>query len=624
VDTNQLLIELLGHLQKTDEARGVQEESLSDKNIVNKDSDDSTVESSKGRRKFGIIGEIFAEKFFQIQKKYTKDTALKTSVQKITPKAISEKNVQTKGGDSLKQLDKKSGLMNMLYTLFGSLLGREFLKGKLKILVKIVFNMFKRVIFPLVSKFFKSVVSIFGDNFMKSLKNMKRMGMIKIAKMFRGAGLMAKMLKFLKPVAGFLKKIPLIGNIISIGFAIYRFMNGDVVGGVIEVLSGLSLLLYPVAPPLALALSTGLDVLNAVLDAKQASPENAGKGKGAILWDMTKSLGSWIWKRAYSIPILGGIKRFMDAKTLFAAGDYKNGFHKIAMGMIALTGLAPIATGFEMLLGLFDNKNKEKDLKPKKSWMRSVKGWIIKRLEDLPWFMRKPLEWFGLLENNDATDPTITNKKPEAESTMGKMFDGIWNNLSSMAKIIASLVASSLGDMGDKIKNLFNMDGIMPKIEDLKNSVFSIFDNLLKVFSDFNNNLNQRYEVFGKNTIANMNNGQNIRPFDKNNTSIQSSNIPNIQSDKEKFVISVSNDNSAKNLNSLTTINNDQLKVLQDLRNISIETLKFMAKSNDKTVPMPVMASSNNRASNDIANGGVRHNLNPDRGHYNKSPYALA
>jgi hypothetical protein len=147
---------------------------------------------------------------------------------------------------------------------------------------------------------------------------------------------------------------------------------------------------------------------------------------------------------------------------------------------------------------------------------------------------------------------------------------------------------------------------------------------LLKVFSDFNNNLNQRYDVFGKNTIANMNNGQNIRPFDKNNTSIQSSNIPNIQSDKEKFVISVSDDNSAKNLNSLTTINNDQLKVLQDLRNISIETLKFMAKSNDKTVPMPVMASSNNRASNDIANGGVRHNLNPDRGHYNKSPYALA
>jgi hypothetical protein len=427
VDTNQLLIELLGHLQKADEARGVQEESLSDRNIVEEKSDDPAVESSEGRRKFGIIGEIFAEKFFEIQKKYTKDTALETSVQKITPKAVSDKTTQSKADNSgLKQLDKKWWvLVGSIAALLGGLFAEGPLKGTLKILAKTGFKIIKSMllakfkIFTFMAKrFITTFTNIFGDGILNGLKSMKQTAISKVSGLFKG-GIMGKMAKFLLPALKFFKKVPLIGNIISMGFAISRFKNGDITGGVIDTLSALSGLLYPIAPPVALGLSIGLDVLNAVLDAKQSSPENAGKGKGEILWGMTKSLGKSIWKNAYNIPILGGIKRFMDAHELFKNGDYIKGFRKMGAGFISMTGLAPIATGMEMLIGLLENKNdKVDDLKPNKGWISSLKKWIFKKMNDLPWLFKKPLEWLGILDKTpDGDNENTQETKPRKSWT---------------------------------------------------------------------------------------------------------------------------------------------------------------------------------------------------------------
>lgn len=632
MDTNQILIELLGHLKKADEARGVQAESLSDKNITNNKPDNSGVESSRGKRKLGTIAEIFAEKFFQIQKKYTKDTALKTSVQKITPKAISEKKTQFGENLGLKK-DKKSGFFtNTIPTLFGSLFSGGFLTTKLKILIKVL----NKILNTTISKFFKVITGIFGKGFTDSLKTMKKTGLAKISNIFKGGSLMAKMVNFLKPAVGFLKKLPLIGSIISIGFAISRFMKGDIVGGVIDTLSALSGLLYPVAPPVAIGLSIGLDVLNAVLDSKQASPENAGKGKGAILLDMTKSLGNWLWKHAYHIPFLGGIKRFIDAKESFDSGDYLNGFLKLGMGLIALTGFAPIATGIEMVMGLFSGKSDEnKDLKPNKNWMSSIREWIIKRMDDLPWYMRQPLEWFGILDSKNGSN--IPNAPKTETSGMTQMINNFQDTMINGASVFANDInnifgnifkknESSLQNIANTVDQGFNPDKTTNIISDINKGISSIFDQILNGVNAINSYTAKNENNILKEISNNISSSEQIKlkAFDGNTELNVGKNTPRIAMDNKNVMVNIRTNDDNSGLTEVTDINNDQLKVLQDLRNISIQTLKVLAKNNEQSTPIPPITPTGYKSSNTISDGGKQHSMRVNRGDYGSSPYALA
>jgi len=632
VDTNQILIELLGHLKKADEARGVQAESLSDKNITNNKPDNSGVESSRGKRKLGTIAEIFAEKFFQIQKKYTKDTALKTSVQKITPKAISEKKTQFGENLGLKK-DKKSGFFtNTIPTLFGSLFSGGFLTTKLKILIKVL----NKILNTTISKFFKVITGIFGKGFTDSLKTMKKTGLAKISNIFKGGSLMARMVNFLKPAVGFLKKLPLIGSIISIGFAISRFMKGDIVGGVIDTLSALSGLLYPVAPPVAIGLSIGLDVLNAVLDSKQASPENAGKGKGAILLDMTKSLGNWLWKHAYHIPFLGGIKRFIDAKESFDSGDYLNGFLKLGMGLIALTGFAPIATGIEMVMGLFSGKSDEnKDLKPNKNWMSSIREWIIKRMDDLPWYMRQPLEWFGILDSKNGSN--IPNAPKTETSGMTQMINNFQDTMINGASVFANDInnifgnifkknESSLQNIANTVDQGFNPDKTTNIISDINKGISSIFDQILNGVNAINSYTAKNENNILKEISNNISSSEQIKlkAFDGNTELNVGKNTPRIAMDNKNVMVNIRTNDDNSGLAEVTDINNDQLKVLQDLRNISIQTLKVLAKNNEQSTPIPPITPTGYKSSNTISDGGKQHSMRVNRGDYGSSPYALA
>jgi len=629
VDTNELLIQLLGHLKKADEARGVQAKSLSDKNIVDNKSDGLEVESSRGKRKLNSVADIFAEKFFQIQKKYTKDTALKTSVQRITPKVISEKNTQF--GELGSKKEKGGFFTSTLPRLLGGLFGGGFLKTKLKILI----TMFKRLITTAVSQFSKLITRIFGKGFTDSLKTMKKTGLAKIGNIFRGGSLMTKMLTFLKPIVPFLRRLPLIGSIISIGIAISRFMKGDIVGGVIDVLSALSVLLYPVAPPVAIGLSIGLDVLNAVLDSKQASPENAGKGKGEILWDMTKSLGKWIWKNSYAIPILGGIKRFSDAHELFKAGDYKNGLLKLGMGIIAL-GAAPIVTGLEMLLGLFDNNSEDnKDLKPNKNWMSSIKDWIVKNMDGLPWFLRQPLEWFGILDSKNNTN--IPNApKPETNGFV-KMINNVQDTIINGATIITNDLTNIFGNVfekgksllqniGDKVGQVFNPEKIISVVSDINKSISNIFDHILNAIIVVNSYIEKSRNNILKEISNNISSPEQIKlkAFDNNSEFNFGKNTPQIATDNKNVMVNIRTNGDNSGLAEVTDINNDQLKVLQDLRNISVQTLKVLAKNNEQSTSIPSMTPTGYKSSDNIKNGGKQHSMRVNRGDYGSSPYALA
>jgi hypothetical protein len=116
-------------------------------------------------------------------------------------------------------------------------------------------------------------------------------------------GLFTKMLgslvQFITPL---LKKLPLIGTVISWGFAYSRFKSGDVVGGTIDVLSGIA----SIFPGVGTAIAVGLDVLNAFLDYKgDGANEKTTQKKTGLLKEWTLGLGKTLYNGIKYIPVIG-------------------------------------------------------------------------------------------------------------------------------------------------------------------------------------------------------------------------------------------------------------------------------------------------------------------------------
>lgn len=483
MDSSLLLEEVLGLLKTFQETIGVpQGESLTDKNISGGDPTQGRVNptlSSSEKKRVDSISTIFAEAFLKVQNKYKKDDKPKTLIRQM--------DRQQKGGNrkEVKKEDKKFGwgmmLAGLLLLLGGvgalimGLLSDGPFKGALKMLakfgikggLKIIMSGVKRLLgvfadiikypFKILSKTFGGLVKSFKGAF--SSMSGKLFGGIG-KKM--GGGILAKMLKSLKPLFSILKKIPLLGSLISIGFAISRFKSGDNVGGVIDVLSALAGLLYlvPGAQPIAFALTLGLDLLNVWMDVKSASPENKGKSKMDILGDMAKGIGSWIWKNALWIPVIGGFKRMAMSWDAFKGGDVMEGLKQFAFGLLSFGGLSPIITGIEMLLGMGGEKEGEKKLTPNKGWFANFKEWIGKKLKKLPYILRKPLEWFGIIDSTeDKTEslPTMDSGKTfdKVSSFASKFWDGVKNGFDKISSGMSNAynaILPSIKEFGSNMK----------------------------------------------------------------------------------------------------------------------------------------------------------------------------
>ena len=138
--------------------------------------------------------------------------------------------------------------------------------------------------------------------------------------------------KFLKPV---LKRIPGIGSLISWGFAVSRFKSGDLVGGLIDVASGIATLF----PGIGTGISIGLDVLNAFLDVKKDPEEVKPAGSG---FKMSDFFGKIKEKIMNNFPIKNLVSMWGGAKKVLT-GDVKGGLTDMAM---AIPFMAPLADFF--------------------------------------------------------------------------------------------------------------------------------------------------------------------------------------------------------------------------------------------------------------------------------------
>jgi hypothetical protein len=150
-------------------------------------------------------------------------------------------------------------------------------------------------------------------------------------------GLPAKLFGSISKVA--LKSIPFIGSLFSFKFAYDDFTSGDIVGGSLNLVSGIANLFGPVG----WGLSLGIDVLNAILEMKSGGVDESGNAitKGSILKD-------WVGKISNTIRELPIVKWFTNLSDGFFNLIYGN-FSEAVENFKGVPILSPIANIIDAL-----------------------------------------------------------------------------------------------------------------------------------------------------------------------------------------------------------------------------------------------------------------------------------
>lgn len=510
-----LLIERLFNIvEELKEMNGVpEEERLRDKNVQKTDATDPDKRvkpnlTSDEKRRTTEIATLFSKTFFEFQKKNTPDkqgeTLIKNIQRKTQPPPLPEKGEPKNGGLGL-FLAGLLALVGSVGLLIYGLVNGGPLMGIIKILSKIgikgaimILKTTVKGFIATIGKFLKlpiEILSKIGIDIKGIFSGMGKAVSGKAGK-FLGKGVVGKMLlKFGKPLLGILKKVPLIGSIISIGFAVSRFMKGDIVGGVIDTLSALSGLLYltGVGAPVAFAIGLGLDVLNAWLDVKTGNL--GGKEGNAKKLDLLKPLGM---KLLRSSPIIGMFMGLYDGYQAVKSGDILGGFTYMLRGLGNVVGITQLYDGFNMLKSMFGDK-KADDGAPKSSgisWISKVKDWVKNKLKSLPLVLRKPLEWLGIIDGDgscvgdDAVKVSDTQhgKFSDFVKCIWKTFDGIkdgiWDAFKYMKDGIWNGLKGIVGGIWDAFKSM--KDGIS---ENLFGGISDIFGTITGMVSNIYDSL---------------------------------------------------------------------------------------------------------------------------------------
>ena len=154
-----------------------------------------------------------------------------------------------------------------------------------------------------------------------------------------------------------LKRLPIIGGIVSFAFAVKAFKDGKIALGISEIISGLLIFVPGVGPMLSL----GADILIAWAEAKEMFSEG-GALSNENGWNTVKKWASdiwdFIWNNGLYLPIIGGIKRFGMAWDSFKSGSILQGVMELQKGVLTFMGQGGIVYGWDVLMGWLDTSRK--------------------------------------------------------------------------------------------------------------------------------------------------------------------------------------------------------------------------------------------------------------------------
>jgi len=593
---------ILNNLEKIQEDKGVpnSQQNLIDKNINNSSlgkKRESSSLSSSDKTKLKEVFSLFNESFFTYQKKQQQDTSQKTLISNVQrenkPKEIKADVANKKGFNLLDFLLPLVGGVALIGaaipTLIASLfekvgfagdamkvLGKVGLIGGLKLLGSTFLKRFaltalKRIPYVggLISLFFAykefkagriipglleivsglanfvpfvgPILSIGVDvlkAFLESkgtfaeggaLSNTNAWGTIK--------GWVSNMGKWIWDNALY---IPIVGSFKRFGMAWDAFGSGNWNEGLKQVLYGLISIV-----PGGGFLIKGYEWLSSFLSAskeEQQAQINEGGVMGTIKGWIAQ-IGTYISDNAMNLPIVGGIKRFGMAWDAFTSGNIGEGFKLLGEGVLAFVGGGPLVSGFNMLAGwlLGGETEDEKSLSPDGSWKDRLKNWIKGKLHKLPAFLRKPLEWFGILDETGTEtgdNATVSTPKPTSDNKTDKVPEeetkGFFSKMTASIGSSLESIGNFAGDMFSSLKilgkNAFEsafkkFSEILPELEKFAVDMFDKLSNLSNAIAlDLNSKISNSFKFeFNSEFIPNL-----LNIVDKTITDMFKSTAPSI------------------------------------------------------------------------------------------------
>jgi phage-related protein len=283
-----------------------------------------------------------------------------------------------------------------------------------------------------------------GDDFIKGLANLAEGGFKLLG--IGGGGSLGKMFGGIAAkVGGFLLKaakfIPFLGAAVSFYFAYKRFQSGDYVGMGLEIASGILNLI----PGFGWIASAIVDVINITRDFTTTEEERTAGGTG-IFSKLFGGIKEWFKANGMtilrSLPVVGSIMYFQEAYN--AGFTTPEGIKKTMIAFASILGAGPLVErAVNGLFSLFGEKEEEQTSSGAtaavgKSFFQIAKEFVIKQVSKLPFFLRKPLEWLGII------------KSAESESEESWMSQGI-----DKSKEAGKQVLEKMSEFGSGVKGWF-------------------------------------------------------------------------------------------------------------------------------------------------------------------------
>jgi hypothetical protein len=188
-----------------------------------------------------------------------------------------------------------------------------------------------------------------------------------------------------------------------------------------------------------------IDVVTITRDFKTTKEERAAQGTG-IFGKMFGGIKEWFKANGMtilkSLPFIGSILYFWEA---YSAGfTTPEGIKKTITAFASILGAGPLVeSAVNGLFSLFGEKEEEPSGQETsspggRSFFQIAKEFVIKSISKLPYFLRKPLEWLGII------------KSAGSESEESWMSQGI-----DKSKEVGKQVLEKMSEFGSGIKDWF-------------------------------------------------------------------------------------------------------------------------------------------------------------------------
>jgi hypothetical protein len=328
------------------------------------------------------------------------------------------------------------------------------------------------------------------------------------------------------------------------------------------------------------------------------------------------------------------------------------GLKQFGLGIVSLIpGGGPLIMGIEALMGFGSSKEGEKDLKPNTSWFGNFKQWVKNKLKKLPSFLRKPLEWFGILDETSTPEATINasesgglwekitgwfsglweNIVPSMEG-VGKWFSGLWEKISTWASGLwekmtpfFEVIAKWFSDIWGKVKEFLGsdfMNGIIDSVKNIASSVMSIVDTIFRTIKSIVEAAKATIGGFSKMFGGGYTEEAKANAKKMGWNSVEEYEKSGWKENPDKKKVGVIDEKRKKHVDDLVSIGREQIAILSDIRNIGMQTYKVLAGSSGGGSASPIIIPNSGGGSKSKSSSQV--SLNTSRGDYGSSPYAFA